>query len=51
MIKVSVFRNYYFVVRGNTVAVSLRTIPIYILGKKARGFISRRWVLAQVAGL
>lgn len=49
-IEVQGVRDCFFVIGGITVAVSLTTIPMYIYGKKARGFISRHRVVSRVTG-
>lgn len=42
-------RNCFFVIGGITVAVVLTTIPMYVYGKRARGFTARhrlvKWII------
>ncbi|ERS98568.1 hypothetical protein HMPREF1624_05353 [Sporothrix schenckii ATCC 58251] len=41
-------RDCFFVIGGITVAVTLTTIPMYIFGKRARGFIARHRVIKWI---
>ncbi|ROW00564.1 hypothetical protein VSDG_03397 [Cytospora chrysosperma] len=41
-------RNCFFVIGGITVAVALLTVPMYVLGKRARSWTHRRRIITKI---